>query len=63
MMSLRRLDLLMIVVSHVVVLLGIGLKADAGMFGFGGDSWKEELLLHDGSKVIITRSQTYGGAA
>jgi len=28
---------------------------------FGGDSWKEEVLLHDGSKLVITRSQTYGG--
>jgi hypothetical protein len=30
-------------------------------YGFGGDSWKEEVLLHDGSKIIVTRSQTYGG--
>ncbi len=29
--------------------------------GFGGDSWKEEVLLHDGSKIIVERSQTYGG--
>ncbi len=28
---------------------------------FGGDSWQEEVLLHDGRKMIITRSQTYGG--
>ena len=28
---------------------------------FGGDSWQEEVLLHDGSKLVITRSQTYGG--
>jgi hypothetical protein len=24
-------------------------------------SWKEEVLLHDGQKIIIKRSQTYGG--
>jgi hypothetical protein len=27
----------------------------------GGTSWKEEVLLHDGSKIIVERSQTYGG--
>lgn len=36
-------------------------SADAGLFGFGGDSWQEEVLLHDGRKMVITRSQTYGG--
>ena len=35
--------------------------AVVGALPFGGDSWKEEVLLHDGSKLIITRSQTYGG--
>lgn len=28
---------------------------------FGGDSWQEEVLLHDNTKMMITRSQTYGG--
>jgi hypothetical protein len=36
-------------------------SACAGFLGLGGDSWKEEVLLHDGSKMAITRSQTYGG--
>ena len=40
---------------------GISTSACAGFLGFGGESWKEEVLLHDGSKMIITRSQTYGG--
>ena len=35
--------------------------ADAGLFGLGGTSWKEEVLLHDGKKIIVERSQTYGG--
>lgn len=26
-------------------------------------SWKEEVLLHDGTKIIVERSQTYGGYA
>ncbi|UVT14203.1 MAG: hypothetical protein H8K04_10005 [Nitrospira sp.] len=34
---------------------------EAGLFGFGGDSWQEEVLLHDGTKMVVTRSQTYGG--
>ena len=29
--------------------------------GLGGDSWKEEVLLHDGQKIIAQRSQSYGG--
>lgn len=43
------------------LLVGPNSRAEAGLFGFGGDSWQEEVLLHDGSKLIITRSQTYGG--
>jgi hypothetical protein len=26
-----------------------------------GNTWKEEVLLHDGRKIIVERSQTYGG--
>lgn len=37
------------------------MSANAGLFGFGGDSWKEEVLLHDGQKIIVERSQSYGG--
>lgn len=40
---------------------GVGLSAEAGLFGLGGDTWKEEVLLHDGRKLLVTRSQTYGG--
>ncbi len=36
-------------------------SAGAGLFGFGGVSWKEEALLHDGSKIIVERRQSYGG--
>lgn len=35
--------------------------AEAGLFGFGDVSWKEEVLLHDGRKIIVKRSQSYGG--
>lgn len=27
----------------------------------GADSWKEEVLLHDGQKIMVERSQTYKG--
>jgi hypothetical protein len=41
--------------------LGVSMNADAGLFGFGDPSWKEEVLLHDGSKMVVERSQSYGG--
>lgn len=44
-----------------LLILGASMNADAGWFGFGGTSWKEEALLHDGSKVVVERWQNYGG--
>ncbi len=41
----------------LVLTLGVSMSA----YGFGGDSWKEEVLLHDGSRLIVNRSQSYGG--
>ena len=37
------------------------MTTNAALFGFGGDSWKEEVLLHDGQKIILKRTQSYGG--
>jgi hypothetical protein len=49
-------------ISKVIGLLLVLLAATSTEAGlFGGDSWQEEVLLHDGSKLVITRSQTYGG--
>lgn len=45
----------------LVLTLGMSMSACAGFLGLGGDSWKEEVLLHDGSKIIVERSQSYGG--
>lgn len=45
----------------LVLILGASMSACAGLFGIGGTSWKEEVLLHDGSKIIVERSQSYGG--
>ncbi len=39
----------------------LSLKANAGLFGFGDMTWKEEVLLHDGSKIIVERSVERGG--
>jgi hypothetical protein len=48
-------------VIGLILTLGVSMSADAGLFGLGGTSWKEEVLLHDGSKIIVKRSQSYGG--
>jgi hypothetical protein len=37
------------------------MSADAGLFGLGGTSWKEEVLLHDGSTILVDRSVVRGG--
>jgi len=39
-----------------LTILGGGMSACAD-----GTSWKEEVLLHDGKKLIVERSQSYGG--
>lgn len=44
-----------------ILAMGASMSAIAGLFGFGGTSWKEEVLLHDGSRVVVERSQSYGG--
>lgn len=43
------------------VIATFSLNACAGLFGLGGDSWQEEVLLHDGSKVVVERHTTRGG--
>lgn len=43
-----------------LTIMGASMQADA--IG-GGASWKEEVLLHDGGKLIVERSQAYGGYA
>lgn len=45
----------------LILLTGVSMGANAGLFGIGGTSWKEEVLLHDGQKIIVQRSQSYGG--
>lgn len=43
----------------LLLLGGVSMSACAGLFGFGGESWKEEVLMHDGSTIIVTRHQKY----
>lgn len=50
-----------LVLLGVLLMAGVSMTAQAGLFGLGGVSWKEEVLLHDGSKIIVNRSQNYGG--
>ena len=45
----------------MLLMMGVSMSAEAGLFGFGGTSWKEEVLLHDGSKIIVERSVERGG--
>jgi hypothetical protein len=44
--------------------LAMGLSAcigAAGAGGTGGDTWQEEVLLHDGQKIIVKRATVRGG--
>lgn len=41
--------------------MGVSMNTDAGLFGFGGTSWKEEVLLHDGQRLIVERRVERGG--
>jgi hypothetical protein len=56
-MSDRHLLLRLFKAISLVLALGVSMSA----YGFGGDSWKEEVLLHDGSKIIVTRTVERGG--
>jgi hypothetical protein len=45
----------------VGLIVGLTACAGGGALGLGGDTWQEEVLLHDGRKMVVERSQTYGG--
>jgi hypothetical protein len=45
----------------LLLMLGVCMNANAGLFGFGSTSWKEEVLLHDRSKIVVERSVDRGG--
>ena len=56
-MSDRRVLLRLLTTICLVMTLGVSMS----VYGFGGDSWKEEVLLHDGSKIIVERTVERGG--
>lgn len=58
-MSYGNLQLKLVIPLSLIAFFS--LNACAGLFGLGGDSWKEEVLLHEGQKIIVERTQTYGG--
>ncbi len=41
------------------LMIGVSMSACTGLTF--GTNWKEEVLLHDGSKIMVIRSQTHGG--
>lgn len=45
----------------LVFALVASVSVNAGLFGFGGTSWQEEVLLHDGSRIIVERTVERGG--
>lgn len=57
----ERLLFYLLITGLTLFNFGISLEAEAGLFGFGGDSWKEEVIQYDGSKIIVKRTQSYRG--
>jgi hypothetical protein len=45
----------------VALIVGTGLSACVGLPVLGGTTWKEGVLLHDGSTITVTRSVERGG--
>ncbi|UCV10163.1 hypothetical protein KI615_20035 [Dechloromonas denitrificans] len=44
-----------------MLILGASMNAQAGLFGFGGTNWQEEVLLHDGRSIVVERHSSRGG--
>jgi hypothetical protein len=59
-MQSKKISFSILQVIALLLVLSIHMNAYAGLFG-GGDSWKEEVLLHDGRKLIVERSVSRGG--
>lgn len=47
--------------ASLALLAPLGSVAWAGLLDFGGDAWQEEVLLHDGSRLVVERSVERGG--
>lgn len=60
-MNANHLWLKQIVKLGVLLMIGASMNAEAGFLGLGNSaSWQEEVLLHDGRKIVVERSQSYG---
>ena len=57
----RKRGILILVTLSLI--LGVANIGSCGFLGIGGktDTWKEEVLLHDGSKIVVERWQQHGG--
>lgn len=52
-----------IITTFIFIFIGVSNMNAAGFLGIGDTaSWKEEVLLHDGSKIIVVRWQKRGGS-
>lgn len=51
----------LILVCGLVVLVEMSACALVGALPFSGESWKEEVLLHDGNKIVVDRMVKRGG--
>ena len=60
-MKTNQLRLKQIMKFSLILMMGVNMSANALLFGLSGESWKEEVLLHDGQKLIVERSQMRGG--
>lgn len=50
------------ILGLLISILTLGTSINAfGFLGLGGTSWKEEVLLHDGSKIVVERTVERGG--
>jgi hypothetical protein len=45
----------------ILLMMGVSMSACASLSGLVGASWKEEVLLHDGSKIFVERSVERSG--
>lgn len=57
-MNIHRAILKQLTKLGLILMLAVSMSADAGLFGHTM-SWKEEVLLHDGSKIIVERTDIY----
>lgn len=60
-MEKRHFPLCVFKTISVALVLEMSISACAVLPGVSGTSWKAEALLHDGSKIVVTRSVDRGG--